>query len=93
MNMINHAMIFTAMIILAISMLVALYQLVKSILFVTKLVMLEVIANLLLAGICLFAIVTHHYIYLDICLALALVMFISTIAFVQYLTSSEYHDG
>ena len=51
-----------------------------------RLVSLEVLANLLISLIALWALVIHAETLLDICLALALIMFLSTVAYCQYLS-------
>lgn len=51
-----------------------------------RLVSLEVLANLLISLIALWALAIHAETLLDICLALALIMFLSTVAYCQYLS-------
>ena len=90
MNILNHILINISIIFLTGALVLALWALMRNKRITVKLVVLEVVSNLILAAICVFSVITGHYLYIDICLALALIMFISTVAYVQYLTAKGY---
>lgn len=50
-----------------------------------KLVILEVVTNLLMAAIGLWAYITQQTVLLDVCLSLALIMFLGIVAYYQFL--------
>ena len=54
-----------------------------------RLVALEVLANLLISLIAVWALLIHADVLLDICLVLALIMFLSTVAYCQYLSRTH----
>jgi len=89
MILLNKLLIHLAALILGITVLLALVNLVLAKATLIKLVILEVVANLILAAICIFSVIYQYYIYLDVCIALALLMFLSTVAYVQFLSNRE----
>lgn len=54
-----------------------------------KLVALEVLVNLFICGVAVWALQIHFPLLLDICIALSLIMFLSTVAYCQFLTQKE----
>lgn len=63
----------------------------KSILI--KLVIIEVLTNLLTAGIALWALIYKKSIFIDICLPLSLIMFLGVVAYYQYLLGKDNHHA
>lgn len=53
------------------------------------LISLEVLANLFISGICLWALYLKQVLFLDLCLAISLIMFLSTAAYCQYLIDQK----
>ena len=58
-----------------------------------KLVAIEVLTNLLIAGIALWALIHNQPIFTDICLTLALIMFLGVVAYYQFLFEKENIDA
>ena len=54
-----------------------------------KLVVVEVLTNLMLAVIALWALYTRQPLFIDVCIALALIMFLGVVAYYQYLSLKE----
>lgn len=51
----------------------------------TKLVAIEVMVNILMSSIALWALFCKQSVYIDVCLPIALIMFLSTVAYCQIL--------
>ncbi len=85
----NHWLILlsSGLLILSVVLLISYLLTLKDLLI--KLVCIELLVNALLASIALWAIKTGAYLLIDVCLALALVMFLSTIAYCQYYLSQK----
>jgi len=58
-----------------------------------KLVVLEILTNLMIAAICLWALTTRQPIFIDICIPLSLVMFLGVVAFYQFLLNRKSDDS
>lgn len=58
-----------------------------------KLVALEVLVNLFICGIGIWALYIHFPLLLDICIALSLIMFLSTAAYCQFLMTRRPKDA
>ncbi|MEM9242489.1 MAG: monovalent cation/H+ antiporter complex subunit F [Pseudomonadota bacterium] len=54
-----------------------------------KLVALEVLVNLFICGVGIWALHIHFSALLDICIALSLIMFLSTVAYLQFLVKRK----
>lgn len=85
MHNINIIVIYIASGILSSAFLLLLFTMVKQQSVLSKLIVLEVITNLLMAAIALWALETRHIVYIDICLIIALMMFLCNVAYYQYL--------
>lgn len=59
----------------------------------TKLVALEVLVNLFICAVCIWALHIHFALLLDICIALSLIMFLSTVAYCQFLMRPGVSDA
>ena len=57
-----------------------------------RLVILEVLANLLLAAIATWSYINKQVVFLDISVALALIMFLSTVAYYQFIIEKGGKD-
>lgn len=85
MHNLNIIVIYIAAIILSCAFVLLLFTMVKQRSILSKLVVLEVITNLLMAAIALWSLETRHIVYIDICLTIALMMFLGIVAYYQYL--------
>ncbi|MBB72185.1 MAG: cation:proton antiporter [Legionellales bacterium] len=81
--------LYTAISILALATLIALASLVKFDSVLLKLVALEVLTNILLAGVALWALVFAKPVFIDLCLTLALIMFLGVVAYFQHLSDDD----
>ena len=54
-----------------------------------KIITLEVMGNILLAAIAIWAYWHQSVYFLDICLAIALIMFVSTVAYCQFISTKD----
>ena len=80
-----HACIAIGLILLAIAVILVMVRLILGPSLPDRVAALDVIATLVICIIGLFAITSHHSIYLDIVIALALISFLGTVAFAQYI--------
>lgn len=56
---------------------------------IIKLIVLEVITNLLMASCALWAYHENNVVYIDVCLTLALIMFLGSVAYFYFLSPKE----
>lgn len=94
--MTDHAVLpewvaLTALTMLSVAMVLALYRLAKGPSLPDRIVALDLIASLTLCFTVVFAIYTGQVRYLDIAAIVALVIFIGTVAFATYL-KKKYYD-
>ncbi|WP_440682546.1 monovalent cation/H+ antiporter complex subunit F [Cysteiniphilum halobium] len=86
MQLLNNILITLSVVFLAIALFVVLASLLKHRCILIKLVCLEMLVNLFICWVGLWALKVDFYLLLDICIALSLVMFLSTVAYCQLLT-------
>lgn len=84
-----HAAIF----LLIIASIIAIASLIRFSSILIKLVVLELLTNLLMAGIALWALINHQPVFIDICLTLALIMFLGVVAYYQFLFRKENENA
>lgn len=65
--------------------LVSVISIMRTSTFLVKLVVIEVITNLLMAGIALWALLNNQPVFIDICLTTALIMFLGMVAYFQFI--------
>lgn len=85
MQMINSILYFLTILCLLTAILLALVVVWRSGEILIKLVAVEVLVNLLICGIGVWTLHIHFSVLLDICIALSLIMFLSTVAYLQFL--------
>lgn len=85
MKIINETLNILSIIFLIASFLLALISCWRFEDVLTKLVSLEVLANIFICGIGMWAVYTKFSMLLDICIALSLIIFLSTVAYCQFL--------
>jgi multicomponent Na+:H+ antiporter subunit F len=79
-------------IMLGISILLAFFRLVRGPSLPDRVVALDLIAVLTVAVICIYAIGTNQRVFLDVAIVLALITFLGTIAFAQYVERRAHDD-
>ncbi len=89
--MIKWTIYLSALLILSAGI-ITLLSLIKSSSILVKLVATEVITNLIMASIALWALLHNQPIFIDACLALALIMFLGVVAYYQLLLAREDGD-
>lgn len=82
-----------AVIFLVMAATIALWVAYRSENILIKLVALEVMVNLFICGVGIWAVQIRFYFLIDICIALSLIMFLSTIAYCQFLLKQEIKDA
>ncbi|WP_440615543.1 monovalent cation/H+ antiporter complex subunit F [Cysteiniphilum sp. 6C5] len=78
-----------SVIFLAIAFILVLATVLKDRCVFVKLICLEMLVNLFIGGVGLWALKIDFYLLLDICIALSLIMFLSTVAYCQLLTNKR----
>ena len=78
---------------LLIALFIILYSIVRFSSTLFKLVALEVLTNLLMAGIAIWALIKRQPIFIDVCLTLALIMFLAVVAYYQFLLKKGGDDA
>lgn len=58
-----------------------------------KLIILEVLTHLIISSIALWSLVNNQSIFIDVCLPLALIMFLSIVAYYQFILSKGNRHG
>lgn len=90
---INFYLLLSAKVLFFTSFIILLLALIKSDSILSKLVILEVLANVLIAVIALWAYQNNITMALDICIPIALIMFLSNVAYCYFLSVRESaHD-
>lgn len=89
MSSMNSYVMISAQLFFVFALLVILAALIKSKGILAKLVCLEVLANTLIAAIALWAYKNQIPMALDICIPIALIMFLSNVAYCHFLTVKE----
>ena len=85
----NEWVNYCAFILLSIAGIISLVSIIKFKSFLIKLVILEVLTNLLMACIVLWALIYNRPVLIDACLTLTLIMFLGVVAYYQYLSGKE----
>lgn len=93
MNELNNVIFSSAVFLILLAGLLMIISLIRFSSVLTKLVVLEVLTNLLLAGICLWALNVHQPVFIDICIPLSLVMFLGVVAYFQFLSRRGPNDA
>lgn len=77
---------YIAILLVIIACIIAISSLIKFSTILVKLLVLELLTNLLMASTMLWAVITHQPVFTDICLTLALIMFLGAVAFFYFLS-------
>lgn len=80
-----NPMIVLAGVIIILAFLVAFIRLLAGPHLADRVVAMDLMATVAVGGICLYAVATDQYIFLDAAMVLALILFLGTIAFAYYL--------
>lgn len=89
MEAVSHIVQGVAVTLMGFSLLLTLFSLLYFQQFIIKLVCLEVLANILITAMSLWSLLIGQPLIIDICLAIALIMFVSTLAYCRFITSEE----
>ncbi len=89
MSEINTWLVNAAIFFVVLAFIISIASMIKFPSILIKLIVLEVITNLLMAGVALWALVNHQAIFIDICLTLALIMFLGIVAYYQFLAKGS----
>ena len=92
MSELNHLLQILSVVILLFSLFLVLVTLVRYRPILVKLVALEVMVNLFIGAIGLWALHVRQSLMLDICIPLALIMFLATVAYCQFLIKRKHQD-
>lgn len=76
---------YTAVASLLIALFISLFSLIHFRSILAKLVVIEILINIVTSGLALWSLLNHQAVFLDICVALVLVMFLSTVAYCQFI--------
>ncbi len=87
-----HACVVISLILLSLSTLAVFIRLLIGPSLPDRVASIDVIAMLVICFIAIFSLTTHHSIYLDIVIALALISFVGTVAFAQFIEFQLSHD-
>lgn len=85
----NQWMTYCATILILLTGVISLISLIRFSSILIKLIVIEVLTNLLMAGIALWALMYNQPIFIDICLPLALIMFLGMGSYYQFLLGEE----
>lgn len=88
----NHITMLGSIAILALCLIGTLILLILGRQTLTRIIGLEMLANLMLVGIAILALQLKQPIYIDCCLIIALIMFLTNTAFFYYLAPGKNHD-
>ncbi len=83
---INNWLVYIASSFILLALLISLISLIRFSSIFIRLVALEVLTNLFIAGVALWALTHRQPLFIDICLALALIMFLSVVAYYRFLS-------
>lgn len=92
MHIINLILNVTTVVLLSLAVLLTLWTTVRSASIWVKLVALEVLVNIFICGVGIWAVTRDFPALLDICIALSLIMFLSTVAYCQFLSNRSTPD-
>lgn len=90
--MLNLVFNVTTLALLSLAVLLTLWTTMRSASIWVKLVALEVLVNIFICGVGIWAVTRHFPVLLDICIALSLIMFLSTVAYCQFLSNRSTTD-
>ena len=90
--MLNLVFNVTTLALLSLAVLLTLWTTMRSASIWVKLVALEVLDNIFICGVGIWAVILHFPVLLDICIALSLIMFLSTAAYCQFLSNRSTTD-
>lgn len=79
----------TAIAILMLATIIAFISITVAPSILNKLVVLEIISNLLMAGIAVWALLNKAPMFIDICVTLALILFLNSVMYYQYILRRE----
>ena len=85
----NEWIIYCATILILLAGMISLVSLIRFPSILIKLIIIEVLTNLLMASIALWALIYNQPIFIDICLPIALIMFLGMVAYYQFLFGKE----
>lgn len=85
MSQISNSILVLAGVILLLAIVLALLSMLRKASILSRLVAIEVVVNTLIGIIVLWAVHLQLFFIIDICIVLALIMFLSTVAYCQYL--------
>ena len=89
----NIWIIYIAAFLISLAGLISIISLIKFSSILIKLVIIEVLTNLLMASIALWSLIHQQPVFIDVCLPLALIMFLGVVAYYQFLfEKKEHHD-
>lgn len=83
---------YVVMPIISLAMIIVLARLIKGPQIVDRVIALDLLITIGVGFIALFSIITHNYNFLDVAMILALIAFLSTVAFAYYLYKSKKND-
>jgi multicomponent Na+:H+ antiporter subunit F len=89
MTVLNNWIFYSSAFFLALACVIAIVSAFRFSSILEKLVVLEVLTNLLLACIALWALFNRQFRFIDICLTLALMMFLGVVAYYQFLQDKD----
>ncbi len=89
MIIVSSLILYIAISLIIAAVLIAFYLLVRLTSLLNKLLALEILVNLLMAGIALWALISNQPVYIDVCLTMALIMFLAVVAYFKFLMSKE----
>ena len=85
----NQWLIYCAIGFIVLTAILAIASLIRFKSILIKLIIIEILTNLLMASIAVWALIYHQPILTDICITLALIMFLGVVAYYQYLLEKE----
>ncbi|WP_177765990.1 monovalent cation/H+ antiporter complex subunit F [Flavobacterium sp. I3-2] len=83
---------YVVMPIISLAMIIVLARLIKGPQIVDRVIALDLLITIGVGFIALFSIITNNYNFLDVAMILALIAFLSTVAFAYYLYKSKKND-
>lgn len=92
MHNLDIGIINIAIVALVSALLITVYSIIRFSSILIKLVALEVLTNLLMAGTSVWALINKQPVFIDVCITLALIMFLAIVAYYQFLIKKE-KDG
>jgi multicomponent Na+:H+ antiporter subunit F len=89
MDLVSHIIAEVAVGLIGLSVVLTLFSLLYFRPLIIKLICLEVLANILITAMSLWSLLLAQPLIIDISLAIALIMFVSTLAYCRFITSRE----